>query len=100
MAIQKEIKIFFRFLKDKGIFAEFFEEAKRNKNPFSTLNKHYGGDIKKLLENECSTTYIDKSLRWDSTIRGENFWSLKSREYADYYHYFTCGIKEDLLKDE
>ena len=100
MAIQNEIKIFFRFLKDKKVFKEFFREVKNNKYVHSSLNKIYFGDIKLLFESESSVDFIDKSLHWDDTERGSGFWDNLSKQYIGYFCLVNKGIKEDLLKDE
>ena len=96
-----EIQIFFRFLKDKGVFSEFFREVRNNRHSSSTINKHYGGNIKALFKSELlSPTYIDKCLHWEDTERGTGFWSHLSTLYSNYYHSVKRGVNEDLLKDE
>lgn len=82
------VKVFKRFLKEKGIYIAYFREVKRNNHRTSSLNRDFNGDIKTLFEyfkNE-PTKIIDRSLIWEYTEQGSNFWAYLDDEFRDYYN--------------
>lgn len=88
MKLEKNIRMFLRFLKEKGIYSLYFNEVKRNKYHLSTLNFRFNGDIYKLLTvyNSCPKQIINHSIIWNHTFHGYSFWNQMSKEFRDWYN--------------
>ena len=88
-----DLHIFFRFLKEKGVYKSYFEQVKRNHANWSTLNAEFHGDLKKMLRAKRHHTegLIDTTLDWDATQQGENFWCKLDAEYVLFLRDFKDG---------
>ena len=82
-----DINLFKRFLKESGIYGLFFHEVKRNNHPHSTINQRFNGDIRALMTYYKCEPYciIDKSLNWNNTKHGAEYWSKMDKEFREFY---------------
>ena len=81
-----DLPIFFRFLKDNGIYKLFFRETNKNKKDLSTLQSKYKGNVRQLLLDYRFKTnrIIDVALDWNSTDGGMNYWETFYWKYIDF----------------
>lgn len=81
-----DLHLFFRFLKEKGIYKTYFREVKRNDSNWSTLNALFKGDLSRcLVENAFSTAHlIDITLDWRKTELGFEHWENMNDEYITF----------------
>ena len=79
-----ELRIFFRFLKENGVYKAYFQDVKRNHASWSTLNATFKGNLKKCLDKykNSTTCLIDKTLDWGNS--GYVNWENLSSKYYDY----------------
>ena len=89
-----DLHLFFRFLKEKGVYKTYFREVKRNNANWSTLNALFKGNLSRcLVEHAFSTAYlIDMTLDWRETELGFEKWENMNNEYK-------CFLKKH-KKDE
>ena len=88
-----DLHIFFRFLKEKGVYKSYFEQVKRNNADWSSLNSLYNGNLKRMLFERRNSTVglIDATLNWGNTQQGEGFWSNLNSEYISFFKSFKDG---------
>ena len=79
-----ELRIFFRFLKENGVYKAYFQDVKRNHASWSTLNATFKGNLIKCLDKyKNSTTYLlDITLDWSNSKYAN--WEALSTKYHDY----------------
>lgn len=80
-----ELHIFFRFLKENGLYKAYFQDVKRNHASWSTLNASFKGNLKECLNNykNSTTGLIDKTLDWENSKYAN--WESLNAKYYDYY---------------
>jgi hypothetical protein len=78
---KKQYNELFRFLKEHGAFNSFKRAVKGNYNGESTLNKKYKHDYLNLFENTATVQIIDRSITWNETFEGHQYWQNLSNEY-------------------
>ena len=88
-----ELPIFFRYLKEKGVYKSYFEQVKRNHSDWSTLNSGYHGDLNTMLYDRRHNTVglIDMTLNWRETQQGEDFWRKLDEEYSSFLTSYKNG---------
>ena len=81
-----DLHLFFRFLKEKGVYKTYFREVKRNNADWSTLNSLFKGNLSMcLVEYAFSTAHlIDMTLDWRETELGFEKWENMSNEYKTF----------------
>lgn len=81
-----DLHLFFRFLKEKGVYKTYFREVKRNNANWSTLNSLFKGNLSRcLVEYAFSTAHlIDMTLDWRETELGFEKWENMSNEYKTF----------------
>ena len=88
------IKMFVRFLRERGIKYAYIEETLRyeriKKNEWkmysNLLNDEVGGNLLKYLDSLFSRGFyniIDASFIWDLTKNGYNFWAKMEGEWYE-----------------
>lgn len=80
-----ELQIFFRFLKENGVYKAYFKDVKRNHASWSTLNSTFKGNLKECLNHykNSTTDLIDKTLDWENSNYAN--WENLNAKYYDYY---------------
>ena len=81
-----DLHLFFRFLKEKGVYKTYFREVRKNDSSWSTLNATYGGNLSKCLKAYAfsTTNLIDRTLDWRKTELGLDGWENLSDEYQTF----------------
>ena len=71
----KEYGYFLRFLKEHGVYANYFAEMSKNYDSHSSFYTVYHRNYSEFF-NRCSPqNWLDHCFTWNYTIKGDNFWS-------------------------
>lgn len=82
--VNKEIRLFIRFLREKGIKYIYIEETLLDKHK----NNDMDGNLLRYFNKLISRGFYDvigRSFIWDYTKKGYDFWRKMNDMWFDYY---------------
>ena len=85
--VNKETRLFIRFLRENGIKYIYIEETLRDSLINDTINNNTDGDLLKYFDKFFSygDNLIGYSFTWSSTKNGHEFWRKMNDMWFDYY---------------
>ena len=85
--VNKETRLFIRFLREKGIKYIYIEETLRDSLINDAINNNTDVDLLKYFDKFFSygDNLIGYSFTWSSTKNGHEFWRKMNDMWFDYY---------------
>ena len=85
--VNKETRLFIRFLRENGIKYIYIEETLRDSLINDAINNNTDGDLLKYFDKFFSygDNLIGYSFTWSSTKNGHEFWRKMNDMWFDYY---------------
>ena len=85
--VNKETRLFIRFLRENGIKYIYIEETLRDSLINDSINNNTDGDLLKYFDKFFSygDNLIGYSFTWSSTKNGHEFWRKMNDMWFDYY---------------
>ena len=86
--VNKETRLFIRFLRENGIKYIYIEETLLDTHKNNIINNEMDGNLLKYFNKLISRGFYDvigRSFIWNYTKKGYDFWSRMEREWELYY---------------
>lgn len=86
--VNKETRLFIRFLREKGIKYIYIEETLLDTNKNNIINNDMDGNLLRYFNKLISRDFYDvigRSFIWDYTKKGYDFWRKMNDMWFDYY---------------
>ena len=86
--VNKETRLFIRFLREKGIKYIYIEETLLDTYKNNIINNEMDGNLLKYFNKLISRGFYDvigRSFTWSSTKNGHEFWCKMNDMWFDYY---------------
>ena len=93
--VNKETRLFIRFLRENGIKYIYIEETLRDSLINDAINNNTDGDLLKYFNKLISRGFYDvigRSFTWSSTKNGHEFWRKMFVAWADYLRAYSAYI--------
>ena len=86
--VNKETRLFIRFLRENGIKYIYIEETLRDTHKNNIINNDMDGNLLRYFNKLISRGFYDvigRSFTWSSTKNGHEFWRKMNDMWFDYY---------------
>ena len=86
--VNKETRLFIRFLRENGIKYIYIEETLLDTKKNNVINNEMDGNLLKYFNKLISRGFYDvigRSFTWSSTKNGHEFWRKMNDMWFDYY---------------
>ena len=93
--VNKETRLFIRFLRENGIKYIYIEETLLDTHKNNIINNEMDGNLLKYFNKLISRGFYDvigRSFTWSSTKNGHEFWSKMFVAWADYLRAYSAYI--------
>lgn len=86
--VNKETRLFIRFLRENGIKYIYIEETLLDTHKNNIINNDMNGNLLRYFNKLISRGFYDvicRSFTWDYTKKGYDFWRKMNDMWFDYY---------------
>ena len=93
--VNKETRLFIRFLREKGIKYIYIEETLLDTHKNNIINNDMDGNLLRYFNKLISRGFYDVigySFTWSSTKNGHEFWRKMFVAWADYLRAYSTYI--------